>query len=794
MELRFAIRSLLKNPGFTVLAVLVLALGMGANTAIFSVVNAVLLRPLPYPDADRIAMVYTKWMKSGRHGQTSAPDYHDWRQRATSFDALSYYQVQETNVLYKGAADYANVAMVAPGFFDIFRVRPTAGRLFVPAEETRGGPAVAIVSDAYATRHMGSAASALGKSIQVEGKPHQVIGVIPVAFPRKAEVWYSSSQHDEIPNRTAHNYWPIARLKAGVTIERANSEMRGIAASLEQQFPKENRQKSASAVLLQDDLVGDMRRTLGLLFAAVALVVLIACANVANLLLAKATARTRDIAVRSALGAGRWDVVRLMLTECLLLALAAAAVGFAAAFWGVDLLIAAAPKDLPRLDEISVDWRVFAFSLGTSLASTLLFGLAPALSASKVDLNEALKQTSRTTSGGASRLRSMLVVAEIAMSVVLAIGAGLLVKSMIRLGQVEMGFNTERLLLGEAAVTAANRDMAAREIRYYRDGVEQIAAIPGVVAAGAVTSPPGTPSRSNGAVQVEGVPFDGDWNKLPNALFTVATPGYLDSIGIPLLRGRDFNDRDTAQAPFTVIVNDAFAKLAFPEQDAIGRRIRCGYDSPEWMTIVGVAGNIRKQGPTAKNEPELLMPYQQHPYPATYMTFTVRTAVDPTALQETIRTRLRALNAEVPVRFATMELTLQDATANPRFRMCLLALLAALAMLLALIGVYGVMAYSVSQRLGEIGLRMALGASGNAVLRLVLREGLGLAAIGLAVGLAAALGVGRLLESMLFDVTPMDAPAYLTVSAAVVGAVLLAAWMPAWRASKLDPASILRQE
>ncbi|BDC50312.1 hypothetical protein F183_A26280 [Bryobacterales bacterium F-183] len=794
MELRFALRSLLKNPGFTILAVLVLALGMGANTAIFSVVNAVLLRPLPYPEPDRIAMVYTKWAKSGRHGQTSAPDFHDWRQRATSFDALSYFQVQETNVLHKGVADYANVAMVAPGFFDIFRIRPTAGRLFSPSEEKRGAQAVALVSEAYAARHLGSGPSALGQSIQIDGKPYQVVGVLPFSFPKKAEIWYSSGQHDEILNRTAHNYWPVARLKAAVPVEQANAEIRDIAAALEQQFPKENRQKSAAAVLLQDDLVGDMRRTLGLLFAAVALVVLIACANVANLLLAKATARTREIAVRSALGAGRWDVVRLMLTECLLLALAASAVGFAAAFWGVDLLVAAAPKDLPRLDEIAVDWRVFTFSLGTSLASTLLFGLAPALSASKLDLNEALKQTSRTTSGGASRLRSMLVVAEIAMSVVLAIGAGLLVKSMIRLGAVEMGFKTEKLLLGEAAVTAANRDIAAREIRYYKDGIEKITAIPGVIAAGAVTAAPGTPSRSNGAVQVEGVPFDGDWSKLPNAIFTVATPGYLDSIGIPLLRGRDFNDRDTAQAPYTVIINDAFAKLAFPGQDPIGRRIRCGYDSPEWMTIVGVSANIRQQGPAEKNQPELLMPYQQHPYPATYMTFTVRTASDPQALQETIRTTLRKLNAQVPVRFATMELTLQDATANPRFRTFLLTILATLAVVLALIGVYGVMAYSVSQRLGEIGLRMALGANSNAVLRLVLREGLSLAAVGLAIGLAAALGVGRLIETLLFDVKPLDASVFATVGAGVIFAVLLAAWMPAWRASKLDPASILRQE
>ncbi len=794
MDIRFALRSLRKNPGFTALAVIVLALGMGANTAIFSVVNTLLLRPLPYPDPDRIVSVYSKWLKSGSLGNISGPDFHDWKDQSSNFDAFAYYVGEETSVIVDGVADYTQVAMVSAGFFDVFRVQPVAGRLFSADEFKPGGPPVVLVSEAFWRSRLGAGPKALGKQIRFGGKLFTVAGVLPFRFPDKTQVWFASGQEEENTHRTAHNYQGVAKLKAGSSLEQANSELQSIAARIATQFPKENAGKSAEAVLLREDLVSGIRRTLGLLFAAVALVVLIACANVANLLLTKATSRSREIAIRAAVGASRWQVIRLMLWESLLLALAAAACGLLIAYWGVDALVAAAPKDLPRLDEIRVDWAVLGFSLLTSLASTFAFGLVPAVAASKVDLNEALKQTSRTTSGGAPKLRSGLVVAEIGLSVMLAIGAGLLVKSLMNLNRIPMGFQTERLLLAETTTPAQDRNAAQRNIRFYRDVLPQIAAIPGVKSAGAVTAPPGRQIRSNGAVQVEGRPFDGDWNKLPSALFTVATPGYLQSIGIPLRDGRDFDDRDTADGVYSVIINEAFAKAVFPNENPLGQRLRCGYDSPEWMRIVGVAGNIRQRGPARSAAPELMMPYLQHPFPATYMTLTVRTAGDPAQIQESIRSKIRAVNPEVPAKFSSMELALADVTAQPRFRTQLLALLAGLAVVLAMIGVYGVMAYSVAQRLSEIGLRMALGADGSDVLRMVLAEGVKLAAIGLLFGIAGAFAAGRIVESLLFEVRAMDPSVYATVAVGTLFAVALATWMPARRAAALDPVQVLRRD
>jgi putative ABC transport system permease protein len=794
MDVRFAIRSLFKNPGFTVLAVFVLALGMGANTAIFSVVNTLLLQPLPYPDADRIVSVYTKWIKSGRLGQVSAPDFYDWKEQSSSFSSFAYYASQETNVIVDGVADYSRVAMFSPGFFDVFQVKPLTGRLLLPEEEKKGAPPVALVSEEFWSRRLNRDSKVLGKQIRHGNRLFTIVGVVPFRFPAKTQVWYSANQEEENPNRTGHNYLISAKLKPGVTVAQANSELQSIAARITTQYPKDNANKSSAALLLQDDLVSGMRLTLGLLFAAVSLVVLIACANVANLLLAKATSRAREIAIRSAVGASRWQVIRLMLVESLFLAVIAAASGLLLAYWGVDVLVSIAPKDMARLDEVRLDWTVLAFSLATSLIATILFGLAPALTASKVDLNEALKQTSRTSSGSASKMRSALVVAEVALSVMLAIGAGLLVKSLIQLNDVPLGFQTERLLIAETTVPAEDLESAKRNIRFYRDVLPQLGSIPGVMSAGAITAYPGSAFHSNGAVQVEGRPFDGDWNKLPNSLFTVATPGLLQTIGIPLRAGRDFDDRDTADGPYTVLINESFAKTVFPNENPIGHRLRCGYDSEEWMTIIGIVGDIRQEGPARRVGMEMIMPYQQHPRPATYMSLMLRTQGEPTSIQEVVRTKIRGVNPEVPAKFRTMELALSDVTAQPRFRTQLLALLAALAVILAMIGVYGVMAYSVSQRLGEIGLRMALGADRSEVLRLIFTEGSRLAAIGLVIGLAAALAAGRFVESLLFQVKVMDPMVYGVVVLGAFIAVVLATWIPAQRAASLDPVRVLRQD
>lgn len=794
MDFRFALRSLWKNPGFTILAVLVLALGMGANTAIFSVVNSLLLRPLPYPEPDRIATIYTRWMKTGANGTISAPDFHDWKDQSTAFRAFAYFAGGESNVVIDGVADYTRLTMVSEEFFDVFRVQPVMGRVFTADEKRRGGPPAAVVSEEFWRRRMQADPKVLGRTLQYGSKVFAIVGVLPFRFPDKTEVWYASGQEDENTHRTAHNYQAVARLKDGATFEQANAELQAIAARIEAQYPKENSGKSSVAVPLQDDLVAGMRTTLSLLLGAVALVVLIACANVANLLLAKASSRSKEIAIRAAMGASRWDVARLMLLESVLLAVAAAALGVLIAYWGIDALIALAPKDLPRLDEIRLDGSVLAYSLLTALGSTLVFGLAPAITASKADLNEALKQTSRTTAGGASKLRSTLVIAEIGLSAMLAIGAGLLVKSLVELGRTPLGFQTEKLLLAETTTPADDLAGAKRNIRFYEDMLPQIERMPGVIAAGAVTSPPGSTQRSNGSVQVEGRPFDGDWSKLPNALFTVATPGYLRSIGIPLRDGRDFDDRDSADGVYSVIINEAFAKAVFPGENPIGQRLRCGLDSPEWMRIIGIVGDIRQRGPARSAAPELIMPYRQHPMPATYMTLTIRTAGNPADLQEAIRARIRERHPEVPARFSTMELALSDAAAQPRFRTFLLTLLALLAVVLAMIGVYGVMAYSVSQRFAEIGLRMALGADGSDVLRMVLREGAKLAAAGLLVGLAGAFAAGRFVESLLFQVKAVDPATYALVAAGTLAAVVCATWIPARRAAMLDPVQVLRQD
>ena len=790
MDLRYAFRSLAKNPGFSVLAIVVLALGMGANTAIFSVVNGLFLKPLPYPEPERIVNVYSKWTKSGRLGNVSGPDFQDWKNAATSFEALAAYGGDETSVAFNGSVEYAGVKLVSRGFFDVFRLRPLRGRVFSAEEEKPGAASVAIVSESYWRRRM-NGEPLDKKSLRIGGKAYQVIGVIAMQYPDKTDVWISTGGQETAQNRTAHNFLAVGRLKTGISPEQANTELAAIAGRIAAQYPKDNAGKSSAAVPLQEDLVSNVRLTVLLLFAAVGLVVLIACANVANLLLSKATARAREIAIRAAVGASRWDIVQLMLAESLVLAVAAAALGLLLAYWGLDALLAAAPKDLPRINEVHIDATVMAFTFLTSIASTLIFGLAPAVTASKADLNETLKQTSRTTSGSAAGLRSALVIGEIALSVMLAIGAGLLVKSLATLNNVPLGFSPEKILTAETTVAADDIASARLNARFYTDALPRIQAIPGVIAAGAATAPPGNASHSNGSIQVEGRL---ETDKQPEGLFTVATPGYLRAIGIPLRAGRDFDDRDTADGVFNVIVNEAFVKAAYPAGEyPLGKRIRCGYDSDKWMTITGIVGDIRQRGPARRIMPELIMPYLQHPVPATYMALTIRTQGDPALAQESIRAVVREVNSEVPLRFSTIETAIADGTAQPRFRTWLLALLAGLAVLLAMIGVYGVMAYNVSQRLGEIGLRMALGASRGDVVRLVLSNAARLAAIGLIAGLAGAFAAGRVLESMLFQVKAYDPQTFMVVAIGSLLAVAAATFLPARRAAALDPAIVLRE-
>jgi putative ABC transport system permease protein len=795
MDLKFALRSLRKNLGFTLLAVLVMALGIGANTAVFSVVNAVLLKPLAYSEPDRIVTLASLWKKSGGHGPVSSPDFHDWHDQSTAFAAMAYYEDDATAVIAGRAAEYAHVAVATPEFFQVFAVEPVVGRLFTPEEQKAGGAGAVVISYSYWQSHFGGNTGALGHTLRMFDKTLSIAGVLPPGFhfPDLTDIWFPANTiFLETPSRSGHNYRVVARLKPGASLEQAQAQMAAIGARLEQQYPDSNTGKSVAVSRMRDDMVGNVRLTLYLLLGAVALVLLIACANVANLLLAKSTTRTREIAIRSAVGASRSRIVRQLITESLVLAMVAGAAGLLFAKWGSDALVALAPGNVPRLAESGIDGWVLAFTVAVSVAASLLFGLAPALQISRVDLSEALKQgAARAVGGQAGRMRAALVVVEVALSVVLLSGAGLLIRSFVALENVALGFRPEHILVMESSVPAGDLASARRATRFYKDLLADLATLPGVSATGATRSLPGSVD-SNGGYWIDHLPSELNITA-PDAVYSVVTPGAFAALGMPLKRGRDFSDADGYDAPFTAVISEALARKAFPGQDPLGRVIYCGMDSMKPMKIVGVVGDIR-HGPAQEPSPEIYMPYEQHPQTATALNLVVRASTDAGALSASIQRKVRERSPEVPVKFTSMQELLSENTAAPRFRALLLGIFAGIAVCLAMAGVYGVMAYAVSQRASEIGLRMALGASQGGVLRLILRQGMALTGAGLVVGLIASLALTRLVASMLFAVKPGDPPTYAGVALLLGLISLTACYIPARRATRVDPVSALRQE
>ena len=796
MDLKFALRSLRNNFGFTLLAVVVMALGIGANTAVFSVVNAVLLKPLAYRDPDRIVTLASLWKKSGAHGPVSSPDFRDWHDQSTAFAAMASYDDDSTAVMAGASAEYTHVAEASAEFFQVFGVEPVAGRLFSAAEQTLGGAGAVLISYSYWQSHFGANSNALGKAVRMLGRSFNIAGVLPPRFhfPNETDIWLPKGVvFGETTSRSAHNYLVVGRLKPDVSLKQAQAQMTAIGARLAQQYPDSNGGESVAVTRMRDAMVHDVRLTLYLLLGAVALVLLIACANVANLLLAKATARTREIAIRAAVGASRGRIVRQLITESLVLALISGAAGLLLAKWGSDALVALAPGNVPRLAETGIDGWVLVFTLGISMAASLLFGLAPALQTTRLDLNETLKQgaTRAMGGGGAGRMRAALVVVEVALSVVLLAGAGLLIRSFVALQHVALGFRPEHVLVMQTSVPASDLNGARRATRFYRDLLADLAALPGVSAAGATRNPPGD-VFSEGAYFIDHL---GKFtNDTPQAVYSVMTPGALAALGIPLKRGRDFNDGDTYDAPFAALINESLARKSFPGQDPLGRTIYCGFDSLKPMRIVGVVGDVRQYGPAAAPWPEIIMPPEQHPGPSTALNVVVRASVAGSALWGPIQRKVRAHSAEVPVKFTSMEDLLAENTAAPRFRTLLLGIFAGIAACLAMAGVYGVVAYTVGQRASEIGLRMALGADTADVLRLVLRQGMALTGIGLAVGLIAAVAATRLVASMLFEVKPSDPATYAAVAVLLGVVSLVASYIPARRAARVDPVSALRQE
>jgi len=802
-DVRYAVRLLIKQPGFTLVTIAVLALGIGATTAIFSVVDGVLLRPLPYVDAERLVSVANFYRRSSFRGTISAPDYHDWHDQAQSFDGLAIYNNYQSSISVDGAADYAVVTRVSPEFFELMGARTALGRLLSADEHKPGGPMTAVVSYAFWRSHLGGDRSAIGRTVKYRDTAYTIVGVLTPEFnfPARTAVWTAWWMVPETTSRSAHNYRAVGRLKPGVSIAQAQSEMDAIAARLEKAYPQSNEAKGVAVDLLQDQMVRGVRTTLNLIFSVVVVVLLIACANVSNLLLARASSRSRELGVRAAIGATRARVVRQLVTESALLALVAGVLGVLIAAWGIRGLLAIAPAGLPRLDEVTVNWRMLAFAMAVSLSASFVFGLAPALHTSRVDLNEVLKQAGRgAASGGSGRLRASLIVFETAAAVALVIAASLLIRSFAALNRADMGFDTDRLLLADTAVPASDVEGARRAVRFYRDLMPQLTTIPGVKSVAAVSAVRSFVG-SNGGYMIEGgKTFEQMRTASPQALFTVVTPEYFKTIGIALTRGRDFNAGDVAGAPLVAVVNEAFVRAAFANQDPIGRRVMTGLDGvvgpdgTRFVTIVGVAADLRARDPSVPPEPQIYHPFEQHPNYATALTMVFRTSIDPMQVAAAAQQRIRGLNPDVPVKVSTMAEALGVAVSAPRFRTVLLGLFAALALVLAMAGVYGIVSFTVSQRTSEMGLRMALGAQRGDVLKLVLRTGVVLGLIGVVVGRIVAFAAVRVIETMLFEVSARDPLVFIIAPAMLLAVACLASMAPALRASRVDPAVALRVE
>ena len=794
-DVRFAFRVLTRQPGFLIVAVLTLALATGANTAIFSVVKAVLLEPLAYREPGRIVAIQTLWTKTNRPGNVSGGDYPDLVAEPSPFAAASRYAGGELPVETGGQAEFVAAYGTDAGFADVFQLAPVAGRLITPQEFKAKAP-VALVSAGLAARHFGEANRAVGQVLHLENTELSIVGVLPAAFhfPLKAELWFPMPF--ENANRTAGNYRAVGLLKPGVTVGGARAFLSAVGARLQQAFPSTHKDKSFTATPLKDLFVERSRITLWLLMGAVGLVLLVACANVANLLLARATARSREMALRAALGAGRKRLVRQLLVESILLGLAGGAIGLVLAFAGVDALTRLAPPNLPRLDEIRVDKAALLFNLAISLGAAALFGLWPALRSARVDLHDALKQggTRGVMGGGRGEwVRGALVSAEVALALVLTLGAGLLFHSFLALNAVDLGYRTEGRLVLTASIPAKTEAQHVQAGATFERIFAALRELPGVTAAAGVMGLPSGPYGSDGLYAVEGMHefTDGHYDKLPHAGFRLTSPGYFAAMGVPLMAGRDFNERDLYDAEPVAIVSATLARQVFEGRSPLGRRIKCGLDRDVWMKVVGVAGDMRNDNPATPPGPELYMPYRQHPYHANDLHIVVRAQGDVAAAA---RKTIARIDPGIPLKVSTLEQFHSDAVALPRFRTLLLIVFAGLAAALATAGVYGVMSYAATQRQAEMGVRMALGATGGDIVSILVGSGARLAGIGVACGLVIAFAASRLVESMLFGIRPQDPLAIVAAVLLLSGAALLAALIPALRASRVDPALALREE
>jgi putative ABC transport system permease protein len=799
-DFRYALRMLAKQPAFTAIAVLTLALGIGANTAIFSLVNSVLLRSLPYPDPNRIVYFEGKNPSQGiTDSNVSVLDFQDWTRQSQVFSHTASFWTGGAALAEQGREpERVPRAGVTIRFFDLLGVQPMLGRNFLEEEDRPDSPTAAIVSEGLWKRRFGSDRSIVGKTITINTQPVTVVGVMPAGFefPENTQIWTPAAINLAEEPRDNRSYSALGRLKPGMKLEQAQSQISAINTQLAQAFPDTNKGWDAQLWLLHERLVRSVGPSLLLLLGAVGCVLLIACANVANLLLARAAARQKEVAIRTALGASRSRVLRQMLTESVLLSVIGGAFGLLLSFWLVELLISISPPDSPRFSEANLDYRVLAFTLAISVFTGLIFGLAPALQASKLDVSGSLKEGGRSGEGyRRTNTRSLLLIGEVAMSLILLVGAGLLIKSFMRLQEVKPGFNPERLLIASLSLPGAKYKEDQQRIDFYRALIERLRTLPGVQAVGAgVNLPLGASNYSIGRAFIpEGRPLTAD--ESVDASWSTITPTYFEALQVPLLAGRTFNERDNASAPKVVIVNRKVAIKHFgSETAAIGKRLTIWRNETFPREIVGVVGETKPGTLEEESAAQIYTPHSQDGSWG-FMALVVRTATDPAAMTTTLRREVLGLDKDLPIfNVKTMEDVVAASIGSRRTSMLLLSVFAGVALLLAAIGIYGVMAYSVTQRRHEIGIRMALGAQVGNVLGMIVRQGMALALVGITVGLVGALGLTRVIANLLFGVSATDPITFVVIPLLLAFVALLACWLPARRATLVDPIEALRTE
>ncbi|HTB21001.1 MAG TPA: ABC transporter permease [Bryobacteraceae bacterium] len=806
-DLRYALRTFLNNPGSTAVAIVVLSLGIGANAAIFSVTSAVLLRSLAYKDPGHLVFVWENNLSKGMRQQPVSPaDYRDFRSEVQALDQMGAIRAQSSVLIGGELPERIETAAVSPSVFEMLGMEPALGRSFGSDEDQPDRNHVVILSAGLWQRRFGSDPNILGKKLALDSGSFTIVGVAPAQFrlPGKpSELWipYTPEANDFLPsNRGFRQLNVLGHLKAGSSREQAQSQLRIIADRLAREYQDTNSGYSVDLAPLQEQLVGAVRPTLWMLTAAVLAILLIACVNAAHLLLVRAGAREREIAVRRALGANSARLVRQLLSESVLLAVIAGLLGLLVAYWGTWILVKLAPAGLLQAGEATLDWRVVAFTLGISILTGLAFGLVPALSSARSNLNLVLRSGGRGGTGGRtrSRVRDVLMVCEVASSAVLLIGAGLLIRSLVRLQEVNPGFRPDHVLTMQLSLPPA-RYPGLKVGLFYDQLLSRVAGLPGVESAGVCRFLPLSGNDASANFLIEGQPRLGAADQ-PRAKFRAASGGYFGALGIPLIQGRLFDSRDNQHTPKVVIINETAARRYWPNENPIGKHILSNFEEVQWSTIVGVVGDVKHTGLDAQTNPENYYHYLQIPpeamnFAESSMALVIRTSADPVSLTSSVLRELRALDPSQPVfNVHAMQDVLYGSLAQQRFRTVLIATFAGLALVLAALGLYGVVSYSVSQRTAELGIRMALGAEPGAILQLVVFRSTGLAAIGLGIGVAISLASSRVIARFLFGISPADPVTLAATSLVILLVALTASWVPALRAARVDPSIALRAD